>query len=283
MSLSNEKSGWGGHPNRTDRHSAFNTKRISSDRREIKAFRVDREAERLRLLRLHAGIRFNDLGRLIAYRRRYGLNVGSEFSWAVVLANLSEALGTTADVYAIHDLGRRLGLPEIDPDIAAAACRSGDGLLLSAVVVGEFLEVSSCERTDARLRNIEAVDESAVDRKRRIARERQRRRRHVTRPNNGGKRDTGRKTGGGSRRFASRLAKGRASTSLPSLQEPQPFSFFPHGESKGRTTARPLRPKAEFLSRRDRAGSKSETTIITRGALPASPRIRWSDREETCT
>lgn len=272
MTIQTQKSRRGGNPSWTGNPS--NTKSISFDRREIKVAR-DHASEKLRLLRLHAGIRFNDLGRLVAYRRRHALNIGSEFSWAVVLANLSEALGTTADVFAVHDLARRLGLPEIDADIAAAACRSGDGLLLSAVVVGEFLEVSSCERTDARLRNVEAVDECAEDRKRRIARDRQRRRRAVTRPYQNRKRDTVRKTGGGSRCFASRLAKGRTSTALASRQEPRASSFF-SGRTKGQagTTAGELDSSSSIGVADAFAGSKSEPaygSVVIFHRQPATP------------
>jgi hypothetical protein len=276
MTFSNEKVGgrWRAAP--TSISTAAGTKKLPFDRRKIKAFRYDREAERLSLLRLHAGIRYNDLGRLIYYRRRHSLSIGPEHGWAAVLANVVECLGQTVDVHAINEFGRRLGLPQIDADIAASACRSAGGILMSAVVAGEFLEVTSCERTDAKIRGLEAVDESAHERKRRISRERQRRRRAVTRPYKNRERDTARKSGAGLRRFASRLAKGRSSTALPSRQEPRPFPVFPgKGKSQAGTTVETTgvadAHQATGLALTENNGGKSSTVAdLTLSAL-ASP------------
>lgn len=221
--MQNEKTGRGGNPIRPY-STSLNTKKIASDRREINEIR-DYASRKFYLLRLHAGIRHNDLGRLVSYRRRYGLEIGTEAGWAAVIANLAECSGVTADAYSINQFARRLGLPPIDYDIAAAACRSANGLIMPAVVAGKLLDVSSTERTAAIIRSLEAVDEPAEERKRRLDRVRQQKRRAVTRHKIIKERDTRRRTAAP----ALRALHSSSAFRLPSRQEPQP-TFFPSGK-----------------------------------------------------
>ncbi|MFS8123781.1 hypothetical protein QD336_15290 [Rhizobium sp. BR 250] len=223
MNIRNEKAGRGGNPNQLNiKH--HDTKTIARDRREINGKR-DYASEKYRLLKLHAGIRYNDLGRLVSYRRRHGLELGTEAAWAAVLANLTECFGVSADACSINSLARRLGLPPIDPDVAAAACRSADGIIMAAFVAGKLLQVLSCERTAAVIRSLEAIDEPADARKRRLNRARQQKRRAVTRHKVITARDTRRRTASP----ALRALTSSSSIRLPFRQEPQP-SFFPIGE-----------------------------------------------------
>jgi hypothetical protein len=227
----NGKAGRGGNPIQLD-SSSFNKKKIASDRREINGKR-DYASEKYRLLKLHAGIRYNDLGRLVSYRRRHRLELGTEAAWAAVLANLTECFGTSADAYSINALARRLGLPRIDCDVAAAACRSADGIIMSAFVAGKLLQVLRCERTAANVRSLEAIDEPADERKRRLNRARQQKRRAVTRHNITSVRDTRRRTASP----ALRALTSSSSIRLASRQEPQPLSF-PTGKKTGRDAPR---------------------------------------------
>ncbi len=183
--------------------------------------------------------RCNELARLALYRLENGLDLGPPVAWALVLANLAVCLGQASDVTAIAALCRRLQLPQLDEDISAAACHNAGTELMKAAHAGALLQVTTVERDDCRLLRIDAWDESADDRQRRLARERQRRRRSVTVTIERRlcARDTVRKSGAGLRRFASRLAKGRSSTALPSRQEPRRFPFFPEKEKgQERTT-----------------------------------------------
>lgn len=220
MTLTNEKAGRGCHPIRPS-NTYHNTKTIARDRREINGKR-DYASEKYRLLKLHVGIRHNDLGRLVSYRRRHGFEIGTEAAWAAVIANLAECSGVTADAYVINEFARRLRLPPIDYDVAAAACRSADGLLMPSHVAGKLLEVSSCERTAAIIRSLEAIDEPADERKRRLSRERQRKCRAVTRHRINKARDTRRRTASP----ALRALRSSSAVRLPLRQGSQPF-FFP--------------------------------------------------------
>lgn len=223
MIHTNQQAGRGCHPIRPD-NSLHDTKTISSNRRGINGKR-DIASEKYRLLKLHAGIRYNDLGRLASYRRRQGLELGTEAAWAAVLANLTECFGATADAYSINALARRLGLPAIDYDVAAAACRSADGVIMPAFVAGKLLQVLSCERTAAVIRSLEAIDEPADARKRRLNRARQQKRRAVTRHKIITARDTRRRTASP----ALRALQSSIAVRLPLRQEPQ-RSLFPDGK-----------------------------------------------------
>ncbi len=248
MTQTNEKAGRGCHPIRPD-NSLHDTKTISSNRRGINGKR-DLVSEKYRRLKMTAGQRFNELARLVAYRRRYGLDLGSATGWALVLSNLTECLGVTADCYAVDQIRRRLRLPAIDFDVIAACCSPAEGRLMPQQTVGELLEVSSCERQDCRLLRIEACDEPQADRKRRLARERQQRRRHVTRTIR--RKDCGRDTRRRAAWPALRALHSSSAVGLPARQEPQPLSF-PVGEKAVRDaprqaseTCRALAPQARF-------------------------------------
>lgn len=223
MITGNEKAGRGGNPNQLG--NTVYTKRISRDRREINGKR-DYASEKYRRLKMTAGQRFNELARLVTYRRQHGLDIGPVTGWALVLSNLTECLGSTADCYSVDKIRRRLRLPAINLDIIAACCYPAEGRLMPQATVGDLLEVTSCERKDCRLLRIEACDESQADRKRRLARERQQRRRRVTRTieKKNSERDIRRRTASP----ALRALTSSSSIRLPLRQEPQ-RSFFPAG------------------------------------------------------
>lgn len=274
----NEKAGRGGNPIRPNTQS-LDTKTISFNRRKINGKR-DYASEKFHLLKLHAGIRFNDLGRLASYRRRHGLELGTEAAWAAVLANLSECFGVSADAFSINQLARRLGLPAIDPDVAAAASRPADGLIMPSHVAGKLLQVLSSERTDAKVRSLEAIDETVEERKRRLSRERQRKRRSVTRPYNDRLRDTRRRTASP----ALRALHSSSAVRLPSRHEPQRLSF-PSGEKvrgaqqKASETCRAVAPQARLADPKPPVCPRFDRPLpLTRSAIAIPhPRRRNND------
>lgn len=233
MTLTNEKAGRGCHPIRPG-NTYHNTKTIARDRREINGKR-DLASEKYRRLKMTAGQRFNELARLVTYRRRYALDLGPATGWALVLSNLIECLGATADCYSVDQIRRRLRLPAIDLDIIAACCSPAEGRLMPQATVGDLLEVTSLERQDCRLLRIEACDEPQADRKRRLARERQQRRRRVTLTVK--RKCCGRDTRRRAASPALRALRSSSAVRLPSQQEPQRLSF-PAGEKTVRDAPR---------------------------------------------
>lgn len=223
--MQNEKAGRGGNPIRPD-IKLHDTKKIASERREINEIR-DYASEKFRRLKMTAGQRYNELARLINYRFVHGLDIGPVTGWALVLGNLVECFGTTADCFSVDRLRRRLRLPAIDADVVSACCYPAEGRLMPQATVGALLEVTACERQDCRLLRIEACDEPKADRKRRLARLRQQRRRSVTRTLKDSKteRDTRRRVASP----ALRAFRSSSSIRLPSRHEPQRLSF-PSGE-----------------------------------------------------
>lgn len=127
-----------------------------------------------------AGQRFNELARLLAYRRRHGLALGPIIGWAFVLVDLVAAFGGQVDVQTVGDMARRIGGLDLDLDIVAGIASSKRLHMLDAAQTAAFLEVTSVEREDCGLCRIDAWDEPATERRRRLARDRQKRRR-VTR------------------------------------------------------------------------------------------------------
>lgn len=129
--------------------------------------------------------RRNSLSRLVKYRIENGLALGPAIAWAAVLGNTLAALRTEVTVTAVAALAARLGLPPIDPELISASIADveqtrrvwSDYRLRTPAQVGAMLEVTSIERQECNLRDIDAADEAASDRKRRLARERQARRR----------------------------------------------------------------------------------------------------------
>jgi hypothetical protein len=124
--------------------------------------------------------RYNELGRLTAYRHKHGLDMGPPIGWASVLANLSAALGDEVTITSLSDLCRRLNLPEIDPDIVAGIARDVEKArrvwntyeLLPAAAVGALIQLTAPEREECSIKRIDAWEESSADRKRRLTRER---------------------------------------------------------------------------------------------------------------
>ncbi|MER8455836.1 hypothetical protein NKH24_06815 [Mesorhizobium sp. M1300] len=129
--------------------------------------------------------RLNELARLSHYRAKHGLDAGPAIGWANVLANLSACLGEEVGNSSVEDLCRRMSLNKIDPDIVAGVTRDVEKArrvwstyeLLGAASTGALIHLTALERADLRIQRIDAWEEPAADRKRRLARERQRRKR----------------------------------------------------------------------------------------------------------
>ncbi|WP_202306166.1 hypothetical protein [Mesorhizobium sp. L-8-10] len=126
--------------------------------------------------------RKNELARLVQYRLHNGLDAGPPIGWAAVLANLSATLGDEVTVDSVADLCRRIGLPEIDAAIVAGLARDPEKArrvwtkyeLLDAASTGALIEMTSVEREELEIKRIDAWDETADDRRRRLTRERKR-------------------------------------------------------------------------------------------------------------
>ncbi|GEM_PF-4807090 len=229
MSTEKEKTGEGCRPFRSGSDHQIS----QSDTKKITRNGWFRKGYRSRYwLKITAGQRFNEIARLVTYRQRFGLAMGDATAWAVVLANLIECLGTTADVQTVGELCRRIGLPSLDPDVVAPVCKPAEGKLLSQAYVGALLEVTALERQDCGLLRIEACDEPAADRRRRLDRERKRR---VRRTIEGNKiREADRRQVTASPRL--RRLRSSISACLPSSLEPHPFFESLSGKKdQGRT------------------------------------------------
>lgn len=193
-----------------------------------------------------AGQRFNELARLSAYRHCHGLALGSSNAWARVLVNLALALAGAADVEIVSTIARNVRAPKLDLDLVAALCALSFRGLMPAAVVGDELEVTSCERADCCLVRIDAVDECQADRRRRLDRERKARSRCVRRTllntvkRTHQKAEPGR-AGRGARRLSRRYG---AETALSSRQAPQ-ASFYPYLE-KVRSAPSRMRPASRI-------------------------------------
>lgn len=129
--------------------------------------------------------RRNSLSRLVKFRRENGGRLGPEEGWIAVLGNTVAALRQPVDVQSVAALAARLGLPPFDFEKAEGLLADTEQArrvwstyrLRTPAQVASLLQVTRVERDECRLRDIEAVDEPASDRKRRLARERQTRRR----------------------------------------------------------------------------------------------------------
>lgn len=133
--------------------------------------------------------RLNELQRVVRYRRAYGLDAGPPIGWCVVLADLAAALKQEVNVTSVDDLCRRIGLPTIDPAVVAGVAHHAEPArrvwtqyrLLSAEAAGNLIELTSIEREECEIKRIDAADEPAHERKRRLAKERQRKKRERNR------------------------------------------------------------------------------------------------------
>jgi len=256
MISTNEKTGPGCRPFRSQ--TRYQTAKFDTNRIGRKPFEIKGQRARP-WLKITAGQRFNELGRLVAYRREYGLAMGPASGWAIVLANLSECLGVTSDCQTVDELRRRLRLPALDPDVVAPACKPADGKLLNQAYVGALLEVTSVEREDLRLLRIEAYDEPAADRRRRLDRERKRRvRRTMERQNIRGA-DNRRRTASP----ALRALRSSSSFRLPAAQEPHPIWESISEKEKGREAPRQARPTAGRAARSAAEGLHADPSTQT--------------------
>jgi hypothetical protein len=125
----------------------------------------------------------NELQRIVRYRRTYGLDAGPPIGWCVVLADLAAALKQEVNVLSVDSLCRRIGLPNIDPAIIAGVAHHAEPArrvwaqyrILGAEATGNLIELTSVERDECKIKRIDAADEPAHERRRRLARERQKR------------------------------------------------------------------------------------------------------------
>lgn len=129
--------------------------------------------------------RYNELARIVKYRRAYDLDPGPPIGWAVVLADLEAAFGREVNVASVRDLCRRLKLPLIDDDVVAGVAHTAEMARrvwtsyrpITAASVGALLLVTTVEREECQLKRIDAIDEPSDARRRRLSKERMKRKR----------------------------------------------------------------------------------------------------------
>lgn len=127
---------------------------------------------------MNARQRMRDLERLASRRRRKGPSLGPEQAWAYVVGNLVrvEENQITADL--INSRVKALGLPPLPSVIVSVVVREigqkvwGSYKLYSPAEAGAMLGLTTAERTDAGIVKMDAIDEPAHARRRRLDRER---------------------------------------------------------------------------------------------------------------
>ncbi len=121
--------------------------------------------------------RIRSLTRLTQYRRAGGLHPGEEAGWIFVLANLVGVMERRVSSAAMLDMAATIGLPALE--LASVAAIAGDitaargRKILPAHQCGALVSLTAAERVDCNILDIDAVDEDATSRRRRLAKERQ--------------------------------------------------------------------------------------------------------------
>lgn len=124
--------------------------------------------------------RIRSLTRLAQLRRVERRHPGEETGWIIVLANVAGVKFGRVDTVSMLNLATTIGTPAIDERSLAAVVGEVSGRrkrLLSAAQCGALVGLSTDERGRLCIKDIDATDEPAADRKRRLARQRQARRR----------------------------------------------------------------------------------------------------------
>ena len=126
--------------------------------------------------------RRNSASRLAHLRLSQGLDLGERAAWALVVANVIGGLGKSVSGDAINKMVTGFGLPPIDPGVVEAVASdaetarrlwgTGRHNLLTPCMVGALLQVTAAEREEAGIRDIDAIDETGTDRRRRLDRDR---------------------------------------------------------------------------------------------------------------
>lgn len=129
--------------------------------------------------------RRNELGRLIAYRNDQGLEPGERMAWADAVADYIAVITPPhrkIDAPLIQQEIRRIGAPEANLECILVAIDAinirkavGKNYLKSAAIIGAILSVKAHERQACAIITIDAIDETIEERRRRVAREGQRR------------------------------------------------------------------------------------------------------------
>lgn len=152
---------------------------VAEARRAIRrAHRPKTTRKRLAGWEMNARQRMRDLERLATYRRQHGPALGEPVAWAQVVANLVRVEHNTITADLVNERVQRLGLPALAPVIVAVAVREigakawGQYKLYSAAEAGTLLAVTTIERAMAQIVKLDAIDEPAADRRRRLDRER---------------------------------------------------------------------------------------------------------------
>lgn len=120
-----------------------------------------------------------DLNRLLHYRRKHGIDIGPELGWIEVIANYVKVRDRTVTAEIVRKEAKSIGLPSLDRslvdqavEIISAQAWGSSFPLFKPRIAGIKLQVTSVERDAAEVLMIEAIDESAVQRRKRKERER---------------------------------------------------------------------------------------------------------------
>ncbi len=131
--------------------------------------------------------RRNELHRLVSYRTKHGLDIGSAYGWAKVVADLVAALGEPVTYESVSSTWKWIAgdRHEIDRDIVDLMARDTELArrvwdqyrLFPAREAGAAVALTEIEREDCGILRIDAWTEPSADRSRRLARERKRKER----------------------------------------------------------------------------------------------------------
>jgi len=140
--------------------------------------------QRLHTWEMRAAVRRASLRRIVAYRKLHRLVLGSDAGWAPVILNLLHYEHAGTSIGDVNRAARDLGLLPFDHQTFGVIAGGIFGRrLIPAAQCGALIGLRSFEREGLRIRDIDAVDEPAADRRRRKAAERQRTRREALNSN----------------------------------------------------------------------------------------------------
>lgn len=124
---------------------------------------------------MRLAIRRASLRRVITSRKLHRQNLGDAPGWVSVILNLVHCEGgKTDDRDSINRVARRLGLPSFGPDAFAVVAGGVFGRrLMPAAQCGALIDLTTLEREELGILDIDASDEPADMRKKRLAKERQ--------------------------------------------------------------------------------------------------------------
>jgi hypothetical protein len=158
-----------------DRHEAHKAARQDHDARVAEARKLGlkpaRTASGLPIVHIRMARRRNELVRLAAHRRKFGIDLGDLEQWAWVMADALAFGPHGADYFTFIELAAKMGV-EFPEDTAMRAIRCVNGKVRSkkkhyrpfaARAVARMLDVTAEERWQCKIQTIAAADETDTE------------------------------------------------------------------------------------------------------------------------